>query len=551
MKKGFKSIYVWLPLVVAFSVVLGLWFGARYMGGVFGQGDRGSSRAKLDAILSYIEQEYVDEVNIDSLLEMSFSEILSQLDPHTSYIPAADLQAFNEDIEGSFSGIGISFNMLSDTITVIDVISGGPSEKVGVMPGDRIVTINDTIVADQNWSQERVIKTLRGDKGTEVKLGIKRDSSPSLLDFTVTRGDIPVTSIDACYMIDENIGYLKINKFAKETASEFLNSMVQLKNQGAEKYILDLRDNGGGVMDAAIFMANEFLHRDDVIVSTKGRNEQMNTSSVANGTGAFQEDDLVVLINEFSASASEIVAGAVQDNDRGLIVGRRSFGKGLVQRVIELPDYSALRLTVARYYTPSGRCIQKTYTNGNTSGYLNEIVERFNHGESFSADSMKIDRSDIFHTVHGREVYGGGGIVPDLYVASDSSGINDYYINVFNAAIPQKFAFHYADTNRKRLQYAMSVDELMRMLPSDEVLLQEFANYAKNEAGILPRWYYINKSADLIVSQLKALIAHNMMGTQAFYEVNNRKDIMVQEALKALNSGKAHYPVTTIDKTSK
>lgn len=530
MNQEKKRYYVWLPIIMAGCLSLGLLIGALFLSKFVG--NENDVYSKLHTIMGYIEDEYVDEVNTDSLLENAMPDILSQLDPHTTYIPAADLQSVNEELQGSFSGIGISFNMLTDTITVLEVISGGPSEKVGILPGDRIITINDTIALGQNWTQEKVLKTLRGKKGTEVNLGIKRNNSAELLPFTVTRGDIPVTSIDACYLIDKGTGYLKINKFGRTTFNEFLNSMVELREAGANKFVIDLRGNGGGYMEPALLMANEFLNAGDLIVSTKGRKADMNSEVHADGTGSFRNDGLTVLLDEFSASASEIFAGAIQDNDRGVIVGRRSFGKGLVQNQIDLPDESAIRLTVARYYTPSGRCIQKSYTLGQTDTYLNEIAERYNHGEGFSADSIHVDKSQIFQTVGGRTVYGGGGIIPDIYIPNDTAGISPYYISVFNAGLLQKFAFNYTDKNRSRLIKAKDSKQLTSLLPNSDALLQEFVEYARKEARIAPRWYYINISRDLIVSQLKALIARDILGTSAYYEVINQTDPSVLRAVK-------------------
>lgn len=541
MIQAFKRVTVWVPLIIAAALALGIWLGSLLFGGR--NNHEGDAYGKIQTILDYVDRDYVDAVDTDSLLEAAIPELLSQLDPHTAYIPAEDLKAANDELRGSFSGIGITFNMLTDTITVVEVLSGGPSEKVGLLAGDRIITIDDSIVSGKNWSQEKVVNTLRGPEDTKVKLGVKRDNADKMLTFTVTRGEIPMTSIDAAYMIDDEIGYVKVNKFSETTYDEFLNAMAQLRYDGAKKYILDLRSNGGGMMDAAIRMANEFLSSGDVIVSTKGRKEEMNAVSRANGLGSFQKEDLTVLIDEYSASASEILAGAIQDNDRGLIIGRRSFGKGLVQQQIDLPDQSAIRLTVARYYTPSGRCIQKSYSPGSTDEYLNEIAERYNHGEGFNADSILIDRSQIFHTVGGREVFGGGGIIPDIYVPNDTAGISKYYISVFNAGLLHKYSFKYIDSNRHRLEQALDVPELLSMLPPDDQLLNDFVNYAHREGKIAPRWYYINISRNLILDILKSMIARDIFGTSAYYEVINDTDISVQRAVSETREGHAAKPV--------
>lgn len=528
-----KRAAVWVPLLLAVAFGAGLLTGAMFFTRFTGSG----AHSKLDAIMGHIQEEYVDEVNTDSLLEASIPDILAKLDPHTTYISSEDLASANEELEGSFCGIGISFNMLTDTITVLEVIGGGPSEKVGLMAGDRIITINDSVVAGQKWSNEKVISQLRGEKGTQVNLGVLRSTSPKLLNYTVTRGDIPVTSIDAAYMLSDGTGYVKVNKFGRNTYSEFLNAMVELRDKGANRFMIDLRGNGGGYMEPAILMANDFLPASCPIVETRGRSNISETSAVSDGTGAFQKFPLVVVLDEFSASASEIFAGAIQDNDRGVIVGRRSFGKGLVQRQIELPDHSALRLTTARYYTPSGRCIQKIYTPGSLKSYDMEIVNRYNNGEVFSADSVHLDKSKEFHTLGGRVVYGGGGIMPDVFVPNDTTGLSTYYLNVLNAGLMQKYAFHYTDMERARLQQASNVTELMRLLPSDDTLLQDFALYARDTEGIAPRWYYINISRDLIVSQLKALIARDMLGSSAFYEVYNVSDPMIMRAEKEFGTG--------------
>lgn len=533
MNNNMKRAAVWMPLLLAVAFGVGLLTGAMFFNRFTGS----EVESKINEILGHIQEEYVDEVDTDSLLEASIPDILAKLDPHTTYISSSDLQSVNEELEGSFCGIGISFNMLTDTITVLEVISGGPSEKVGLMAGDRIITINDSLVAGQKWSNEKVISELRGEKGTKVNLGVLRSTSPKLLNYTVTRGDIPVTSIDAAYLLGDGTGYVKVNKFGRNTYSEFLNAMVELRDKGANRFMIDLRGNGGGYMEPAILMANDFLPAGCPIVETRGRSEISETSAVSDGTGAFQNFPLVVVIDEFSASASEIFAGAIQDNDRGVIVGRRSFGKGLVQRQIELPDHSAIRLTTARYYTPSGRCIQKIYTPGSLKSYDMEIADRYNNGEVFSADSVHLDKSKKFLTLGGRTVYGGGGIMPDVFVANDTTGLSTYYLNVVNAGLMQKYAFHYTDKERATLKRAKNVDELMKLLPSDDVLLQDFAMYARDTEGIAPRWYYINISRDLIVSQLRALIARDMLGSSAFYEVYNESDPMIVRAEKEFGTG--------------
>lgn len=520
----------WLPVILAVTFLAGMWAGSSFFGS---ESPRNRAYNKLNEILHIVEGEYVDKIDVDSLLEQSIPDILSHLDPHSTYIPASDLQAVNDELGGSFSGIGVSFSLINDTITVLDVISGGPSEKVGLLPGDRIVSINDSSSTGKAWNNEKVMTNLRGKKGSKVKLGIKRTTAKDVLTFTVTRGDIPVTSIDAAYLANPTTGYIRVNKFGANTYSEFLQALVSLRAKGAKGFVIDLRENGGGFMEPAILMANEFLDEGRLIVSTRGRLMQNNSDTYADGTGGFKDAAVAVLIDEFSASASEIFAGAIQDNDRGMVVGRRSFGKGLVQNQTMLPDSSAIRLTVARYYTPSGRCIQKRYSDGDINAYNNDIVDRINHGELYSADSIKLDKSLIFKTVGGRSVYGGGGIMPDIFVANDTSGVTTYYLNVANAGLLNRFAFEYADRHRSELRDAKDVNELVGRLPDEDFLLQEFVNFAADN-NIPARWYYINISRNLIVNQLRALIARDILNQSAYFEYINRSDIALKNAIEQL-----------------
>ncbi len=537
MNNRLKSPAVWMPLAIAIALVAGMWIGKTFMNG----GGSWSSRAKLDTILELIEENYVDDIDTDSLLEATLPDLMAALDPHSVYIPAEDLQSVNEELEGSFSGIGISFNLLGDTINVLEVISGGPSEKVGLMPGDRIISVDDSIVAGKGISDIKVKNMLRGPKGSVVSLGIRRPTSKELLTFDVTRGDIPVSSIDAAYMIEPNVGYLKINKFGANTFSEFLTSMITLTAEGAEKFIIDLRGNGGGFMEHAVLMANEFLDADLPIVSMRGAHTPETPATGSDGSGSFRDREVVVLLDEISASASEIFAGALQDNDRGLIVGRRSFGKGLVQHQLELPDSSALRLTIARYYTPSGRCIQKTYAPG--TDYDRDLLDRYEHGEFYSADSIHQNKDLEYHTLHGRTVYGGGGIMPDLFVPNDTTGYTSWYLNVLNKGLINKYTFEYADRHRETLSKSVNGNDMADLLPDDDTLLQDFVEYARRN-GVAPRWYYINISRDLLVNSLKAMIARNIHGVQGYFEVSNLTDPTVQAALDAFGTGKTAIPIT-------
>lgn len=541
MQPNFRKSSTWLPLIIAVSVVAGIFIGKRF----FGSDTAGESplQQKIASMMSIIDEMYVDEIDTDSLLEESLPDIIAKLDPHSVYIPAKDLQSVNEELDVSFSGIGIQFTMLTDTITVNEVVSGGPAERVGLLAGDRIVTINDSsaVGIDQN----DVLKLLRGPKGSTVNLGIRRSSAPDkILPYTLTRDDIPVTSVDASYLVNPSTGFIRINKFGRTTYDEFITALQLLSNRGARRFIIDLRGNTGGYMEIANMMANEFLPAGAVIVSMHGRSPDSDDITYADGHGSFQGAEVAVLLDEYSASASEIFAGAIQDNDRGLVIGRRSFGKGLVQRQLPLSDSSALRITTARYYTPSGRCIQKRYTLGDAESYEMDLYERANHGETVSADSIRLDKTTTYFTTTGREVYGGGGIMPDIFVPVDTTGYSRYYYNVFNAGLLQKFAFSYADTARDRLDNARSTDDLLAMLPADDALLKQFVDYAQREAHIPAQWFYINISRNLIVKQLKALIARDIIGTNGFYEAMNITDPSVQRALKELDAGNARVPIT-------
>ena len=543
--KNSKNTIAWIPIVIALSLIGGIWLGLHFSNKV----SHTSGQRKLDNILGLIESDYVDEVDIDSIIELTIPKLMANLDPHSTYIPASELQAVNEDRDGSFSGIGVSFTRLTDTVTINEVIPGGPSEKVGIMPGDRVITIDDSLVAGQGIVNTDIVKMLRGEKGTTVNLGIKRNKSNNLLTFEVTRGDIPVNTVDAAYLINPTTGYVKVNKFGRTTYSEFFTSLVKLKAAGARNFILDLRGNGGGFMEMAIMMANEFLPANSPIVYTRGRNDDDESRVFSDGTGSFIDSELVVLIDEYSASASEIFAGAMQDNDRALIVGRRSFGKGLVQRQTTLPDSSAIRLTVSRYHTPSGRCIQKDYQLGKRGTYEQEILDRYDHGEFYNSDSIKFNKDLQYTTAGGRTVYGGGGIMPDFFVPNDTAGISSYYINVLNAGLLQRFAFEYSDRYRERLSAAKNVNEILALLPPDDELLQLFVSYAAQN-GIPARWYYINISQGLIVNYLKALIASDIIGRQAYYEVANTIDPAFNQAVTHLEQGDAAVPITAQGKVN-
>ncbi len=539
-----RKYMLWLPVVAALFLILGLWLGRA----LDGRHPDSEARQKLNEVFDIIESRYVDPVDFDSLVELTIPELLHNLDPHSAYIPVDKRVAASRDLEGSFYGIGIQFQMINDTLYVLEVINGGGADEAGMQPGDRIITVDGENIAGVNAGEEHLFSILRGEKDTHVKLGVKRHNTPGLINLDIVRAEVPVSPIDASYMLNDTVGYIRLGKFSENTYAEFLTVLGQLRYDGAKNYVIDLRGNGGGYMNPAVLVANEFLDRDKIIVMTKGRNLSDHSVVMSDGMGAFNNERIVVLIDEFTASSSEILTGAIQDNDRGLVIGRRSFGKGLVQSPFELPDSSEFRLTVQRYYTPSGRCIQKDYKAGHNGEYETEIFDRYDRGEIFTADSVKVDSTLIFKTTTGRPVYGGGGIIPDIFVPSDTTGVTSYYIKVANAGLLRKFAYEYADLNRESLNESRDANELLTKLPSDNVLLQSFVNYANNKGGIAPRWYYINISAKLIVNQIKALIARDIVGMDGYFQVVNATDPVVNEALHQLENGDADFPLT--DKTT-
>ena len=531
-----KRIAIWLPVIIAASIALGIFIGNHYLSISTGKFRSYASGNKINAILDIIDEQYVDTVNMSQLVEGAIPKIFSELDPHSGYIPAADAQMVNEELEGSFSGIGVSFNLQTDTILVISVIPGGPSEKAGLLAGDRIITINDSLFAGNTSSQGKIMKTLRGAKNSVVKLGIKRSTSQDLLYFNVTRGDVPVNSVDVAYVVREGVGYIKVNKFARTTYNEFITAIAKLKQQNCKSFIIDLRGNTGGYMDAAINMINEFMANGRLIVYTEGKAFPRN-DVYANGTGTCQDAPIVVLTDEFSGSASEIFAGAIQDNDRGLIIGRRTYGKGLVQSQIPLSDGSALRLTIARYYTPSGRCIQKDYELGKTDEYDQDLFNRFMHGEFDSADSIKINNSLKYQTSLGRTVYGGGGIMPDIFIPRDTSGVTSYFSNVINSGVLNLFTLEYSDNNREKLSSFKTYQELYNYLKK-QPLLDKFTNYAVSK-GIRKRVTLINISAKLIENQLHSYIVRNFFNDEGFYPIFLKDDVTLLKAVEVIEQGKS------------
>lgn len=536
-----------IPFLLAICLIAGIAIGTFYANHFSGNklGIINTSSNKLNALLRIIDDQYVDTVNMGELVEEAMPQILSELDPHSSYIPAKDLEAVNADLKGSFSGIGIQFTIQNDTIHVNSVIQGGPSEKVGLMAGDRIVEVDDSAFVGKIVTNSEAMKRLKGEKGSKVKLGVYRPGEKDLLHFTVIRGNIPVKSIDAAYMINEKVGYIKVNKFGETTYPELLIALAKLNQKSCEGLIVDLRGNTGGYMAAAIQMVNEFLPNNRLIVYTQGRKSPREDYN-SNGTGSNQKMPLVVLVDEGSASASEIFAGAIQDNDRGTIVGRRSFGKGLVQQPIEFSDGSAIRLTIARYYTPSGRCIQKPYEKGKESEYELDLLTRYEHGEFFSADSIKQDETEVYHTRLGRPVYGGGGIMPDIFVPQDTTGMTSYFRMAANRGLIIRYTFDYTDQNRSTLQ-KYDTPQKMEAYLKKQNLLNKFAAWAEKK-GLKRRNNLMMKSRNLFEMGLYGNIIYNMLGMEAYVEYLNESDKTVLKAVEILEKGESFPQATTDEK---
>lgn len=527
-----------MPFLLAICLVAGILIGTFYTNHFSGNklGIINTSSNKLNALLHIIDEQYVDTVSMFNLVEEAMPQILAELDPHSSYIPAKDLEAVNSDLKGSFSGIGVQFTIQDDTIHINSVIQGGPSEKVGLLAGDRIVEVDDSSFVGKIVTNSEAMRRLKGEKGSKVKLGIYRPGEKEILHFTVVRGDIPVKSIDAAYMINDKFGYVKVNKFGETTYPELLVALAQLSQANCKGMIIDLRGNTGGYMAAAIQMVNEFLPNNKLIVYTEGR-KSPRENYTSNGTGSSQTMPLIVLMDEGSASASEIFAGAIQDNDRGTIIGRRSFGKGLVQQPIEFSDGSAIRLTIARYYTPSGRCIQKPYEKGNDAEYEMDIITRYEHGEFFSRDSIKQNESERYNTSLGRTVYGGGGIMPDIFVPQDTTGVTSYLSTVINRGLTIQFTFQYTDNNRKKLSQYETEEELLNYL-RHQGLVEQFVRFADSK-GVKRRNILIQKSYKLLEKNLFGNIIYNMLGLEAYLQYFNKTDATVIKGIEILEKGEA------------
>ncbi len=525
------------PVLISISLIGGILIGTFYANHFSGNRlsiiNTGSN--KINYLLQMIDNQYVDTVNMNSLVEQSMPKILSELDPHSSYISQDNAEEANEDLKGSFSGIGISFTMPNDTVYVMQAIEGGPSEKAGIMAGDRI-TKADTINL-VGMEQHEVMKHLKGKKGSVVSLEIKRRSRPKPFRIKVVRGDIPVKSIDAAYLINNHTGYIRVKNFGEQTYSEFMIAMAELNIRGMKELILDLRGNRGGYMHIAIQMANEFLPNRQLIVYTEGRKSPREDYR-SDGRGSFTKLPLVVLIDEGSASSSEILAGAIQDNDRGTIIGRRSFGKGLVQQPMEFKDGSLVRLTVARYYTPSGRCIQKPYVPGHDEDYENELIARYERGEYFTQDSIH-QTGEAYKTRIGRKVYGGGGITPDIFVPEDTSNVTSYYKEAAFGGHIRQFAFEYTDRNRPTLKKYNNVQDLIKYL-SRQNLLEQFASYAEQE-GLKRRNLMLYRSRRLFERAIYGSIIYEARNTADYIQYLNTEDAVVNQALQLIDDGKT-YP---------
>jgi len=537
MKKRRDRLIILMPLIISLTLIIGIllgnWItGVRIRGIVSDElsnqkfsilpgNNSGSGFSltpksnKISTAIQYIMNEYVDTVDANGLNESVIPALVDKLDPHSIYIPASDFQRFSEPLMGNFSGIGVSFNMTDDTVAIINTIPNGPSEMVGVMAGDRIIMVDDSVVAGVNMPSDDIVKMLKGPKNTLVKVTVYRRGEKAPIDFEITRDDIPIYSVDVAYKANENTGYIKISQFAQTTYHEFMRAIEKLKTQGVDKLIIDLRRNGGGIMEAATMIADQFLEEGQLIVYTEGRTRPRE-NDYATSRGALKDDKVVVLMDESSASASEILAGAIQDNDRGLVIGRRSFGKGLVQEEMRFPDGSALRLTVARYYTPTGRSIQRSYENGKEN-YYHDLSERWMRGEFEHADSVKFDDSQKFLTPGGKTVYGGGGIMPDVFVPLDTSGTSEYYNKIRSLGLMYRFAFYYTDKYRSSLDQFTTAQDIESYL-DDQDLLPQFITYA-SEKGVQPDYDDIRVSKVVLHKTIKAYVARNIIDNDGFYPI--------------------------------
>lgn len=532
-----KKHNVFLPIILSLVLVVGIWLGYFLSkridnGSVFSQNHQASTNDKINSLLEYIEYQYVDTINKKELVEKTVTSMLQSLDPHSAYIAASEFESVNEPLEGNFDGIGVEFNIIKDTIRVIVPIEGGPSEKIGIKAGDKLIKVEGKNVAGVKITNKEVFDKLRGKSGTIVAVTILRNGIKKPLEFKITRDAIPLYSLDASYMIKSDIGYIKISKFSATTYEEYLKAFNSLSKQGMKKMILDLRGNPGGYLNAAVDISDEFLTEGLQIVYTQGK---ANPKKIYKATkhGSFENNPLVILIDEGSASASEIVAGAIQDNDRGTIIGRRSFGKGLVQDQLQLPDGSAIRLTIARYYTPTGRCIQKPYTDDKDQ-YYNEEYDRYSNGELLNQDSIKLDKTKQYKTPEGKTVYGGGGIMPDVFVPIDTARANAYLNKIFYSGAINTFAFEYADKNRAKLKQFGSAKNYIDKFEITTAVLEEFYTYCASKD--LPLNLKMKeKTNEALKPYLKAFIGRDVFDKDAYYPILNQKDKCILKAADVLS----------------
>ena len=527
----------YMPLIMALCVVFGIFIGTFYANHFTGNrlSIINSGSNKLNNLLHIIDAQYVDTVDVNDLVEKAVPQILSELDPHSVYIAAKDVQIANDDLRGSFSGVGIEFTIRQDTLHVQQVIGNGPAEKAGVIAGDKIVMVDDKPFTGKTLTNEVAIHTLKGPKDTKVKLGVMRYGEKKVRNIVVTRGEIPTKSVTAVYMLDDKTGYIRIKNFGENTYPELLIALAKLSQEHLENLTIDLRGNTGGYLQSAVQIANEFLPKNKLIVYTEGRKSPRQEFR-SDGRGSYQHIPLVVLIDEGSASASEILAGAIQDNDRGTIIGRRSFGKGLVQQPISFNDQSMIRLTIARYYSPSGRCIQKPYVAGDNKDYEEDLLMRYQHGEFFSQDSIK-HKGKEYHTANGRPVYGGGGITPDIFVAEDTTDVTSYYKQASMSGLIIQYAFIYVDENRKKLGEYDTMEELANYLKRQN-MVDKFATYAEQN-GLKRRNLMIQRSHKLLERFILSRIIYNMQNEQAWMEYLNSDDPAILETLKLFREDKA------------
>ena len=538
-----------MPFIMAVCVVIGIiigtFFSNHFSGNRLNVINSGSNR--LNNLLHLIDDQYVDAVNIDSLVDKAIPQILAELDPHSVYISAKDAAQATDDLKGSFSGVGIEFVIRQDTIHVQNVIQNGPAEKAGLLAGDKIVAVDGKPFVGKQVTNQEAMHRLKGPKDTKVKIGVLRYGSSKVQTFTVTRGEIPTKSVTAAYMLDDSTGYIRIKNFGENTYPEMLIALAKLSQQGFSNLCIDLRDNSGGYLSAAVNMANEFLADKKLIVYTQGRKSPRQEYR-SDGKGSYQKIPMVVLINEGSASSAEIFAGAMQDNDRATIIGRRSFGKGLVQQQIEFPDHSLIRLTIARYYTPSGRCIQKPYTMGDDKDYEQDLLARYQHGEFFSQDSIK-HTGPAYHTGIGRTVYGGGGITPDIFVPEDTLGMTSYFKEASMSGLILQFAFTYTDDNRPKLRNFKEMMQLADYLDSQN-MVEQFVSYA-DKHGLKRRNLLIKKSHKLLDRVIDSRIIYNMLDEQAWTQFINQDDPVIQKTLEVFRKHEAFPKKPAPAKTAK